>query len=111
MRLLAVEPPRRLAFTWNAPPDLPNVRGQRTMVIVEFEPVGEDQTRVTLRHIGWGSGPEWEQALRYFGSAWSDVVLPRFRYRVQHGPIDWAAPPKLEPVAASMIESMVVAGP
>ena len=37
MRVLAFEPPRRLAFTWNAPPTLPAIRGQRTMVVVELE--------------------------------------------------------------------------
>jgi uncharacterized protein YndB with AHSA1/START domain len=44
LRVLALEPGRRLAFTWNAPPSLPYTRAQRTMVSVEFEPVSPTRT-------------------------------------------------------------------
>jgi len=77
MRLLAVEPNRRLAFTWNAPATLPYARAQRTVVTVDFATVGKDSTRVTLRHIGWGTGPEWDEAIRYFEPAWNGFVNPR----------------------------------
>lgn len=104
MRLLAFEPNRRLAFTWNAPATLPYVRAQRTMVTVELTPVGNESTRVTLRHMGWGSGPEWDRALKYFEPAWNAFVMPSFKRRVEHGPIDWKALPKLEPVHKTAIE-------
>ena len=106
MRLLAVEPQRRLAFTWNAPASLPYARAQRTVVTVDFAPIGADSTRVTLRHIGWGSGPEWDAAIRYFEPAWNAFVMPMFRHRVAHGPINWAAPPKVEPVQVSAIQEL-----
>jgi uncharacterized protein YndB with AHSA1/START domain len=93
MRLLALEPGKMLSFTWNAPPHLPNVRKQRTHVVVRFEDGGEGRTRVTLRHDGWGEGEEWDRAFEYFDEAWNDVVLPRLRYRFSAGPVDWTDPP------------------
>ena len=95
MVVLAVQPQRMLAFTWNAPPSLPEVRGQRTHVVVRFFP-DEGRTRVTLFHDGWGSGGEWDKAFEYFQKAWKDVVLPRLKYRFEQGPIDWNHPPGIE---------------
>ncbi len=106
MRLLALEPNRRLAFTWNAPETLPYVRAQRTLVTIDITPVGRDSTRVVLRHIGWGSGPEWDQAISYFGPAWNGFVMPQFKYRVEHGPINWSSLPKLAPIHADPIEKL-----
>jgi uncharacterized protein YndB with AHSA1/START domain len=98
MRVLGYEPPRRLAFTWNAPPAIPAIRGQRTMVVVELEPAGPSRTRLLFTHLGWGRGPDWDRAYAYFDRAWGGVVLPRLRQRFEKGPIDWAAAP---PPAAS----------
>jgi uncharacterized protein YndB with AHSA1/START domain len=93
MIVLAVQTPRMLAFTWNAPPHLPQVRGQMTHVVVRLAPAGEDGTRVTLRHDGWGEGGEWDAAFAYFERAWKRTVLPRLQHRFAVGPIDWTAPP------------------
>ena len=96
MVVMAVQPERMLAFTWNAPPHLPSVRGQMTHVVVRlFESEGGG-TRVTLRHDGWGEGEEWEAAYQYFNRAWRDVVLPRLRYRFTSGPVDWSDPPAFD---------------
>ena len=95
VRLLAIQPKAMLSFTWNAPPELPVVRGQRTHVSVRFAALDSHRTRVTLRHDGWGHGGEWDQACAYFERAWQQVVLPRLRYRFVHGPIDWDRPPDL----------------
>jgi uncharacterized protein YndB with AHSA1/START domain len=110
MRLLAVEPNRRLAFTWNAPETLPYARNQRTVVIVDFTPVGSDSTTVTLRHLGWGTGPEWDEAITYFEPAWNNFVMASFKRRIEVGPIDWKAIPKLEPVQPTAIEYLTVSG-
>lgn len=56
MRFLALQAPRLLSFTWNAPPSLPEARAQRTVVIVRLEPAAGGHTRVTLHHVGWGDG-------------------------------------------------------
>lgn len=54
----------------NAPPSLPEVRAQRTVVIVRFKPVGDGETQVSMAHLGWGDGGQWDQAYAYFDEAW-----------------------------------------
>jgi uncharacterized protein YndB with AHSA1/START domain len=102
MRVLAYEPPRRLAFTWNAPPSIPTIRGQRTMVVVDLEPAGPARTRLVFTHLGWGRGADWDQAYAYFDRAWGAVVLPRLQRRFESGPIDWSAPPPPATSASSL---------
>ena len=103
MRVLAFEPPRRLAFTWNAPPSIPTIRGQRTMVVVELEPDTPARTRLRFTHLGWGEGADWDKAYEYFDHAWGGVVLPRLKQRFEKGPLDWsAAPAELPAVAKSL---------
>ncbi len=99
MHFLAIQPMQMLSFTWNAPPELPGVRGEMTHVVVRFYPLSAKSTRVTLKHDGWGSGGEWDQAFEYFERAWLKVVLPRLRYRFVVGPIDWAKPPGVADLA------------
>jgi uncharacterized protein YndB with AHSA1/START domain len=90
MRYMALQPRKMLSFDWNAPPSLPEVRGQRTFVVVRLEPVGERQTRVTLHHAGWGDGGEWDEAYAYFDRAWGNV-LGNLKKRFESGPVDWTA--------------------
>ena len=92
MVVMAVQPERMLAFTWNAPPHLPTVRGQMTHVVIRMFEMEAGETRVTLHHDGWGEGSEWDDAFQYFSGAWADVVLPRLRYRFESGPVDWSNP-------------------
>lgn len=88
MRFLALQPPRMLSFTWNAPPHLPQARQQRTAVVVRLQPVDDKTTRVTLHHSGWGDGGEWDQTYAYFDRAWTGV-LGNLKTRFETGPIDW----------------------
>ena len=79
-----------IAFTWNAPPHLPEARAQRTVVILRFAPEGEG-TRLSLSHLGWGSGGEWPKARAYFEKAWPNV-LKNLQTRFETGqPYDWSA--------------------
>ncbi len=94
-RVLAVQPEKLLSFTWNAPPSLPDVRGQYTHVSVRLEAVNEDETQLTFIHGGWGEGGQWDQAFEYFTAAWKRVVLPRLIYRFEQGPVDWENLPDL----------------
>jgi uncharacterized protein YndB with AHSA1/START domain len=89
MRYLALQPKRMLSFDWNAPPSLPVVRAQRTVVIVRFEPLGDRLTRVSLHHVGWGEGGEWDRAHAYFDRAWGQV-LANLKKRYETGPYDWS---------------------
>ena len=88
MRFLAVQEPSFFSFTWNAPPHLPQARKQRTVVLVRLKPEGEGRTRVTLRHLGWGDGGEWDKAYAYFDGAWGRV-LANLQQRFEKGPVDW----------------------
>jgi len=88
MRFLALQPKQMISFDWNAPPNLPQARTQRTFVVVRLQPLGERQTRVSLHHTGWGDGGEWDQAFSYFDRAWGNV-LANLKKRFDSGPIDW----------------------
>jgi uncharacterized protein YndB with AHSA1/START domain len=88
MRFMALQPKKMLSFDWNAPPSLPEVRKQRSFVVVRFEPVNERQTRVLLHHTGWGDGGEWDKAYAYFDRAWGHV-LSSLKQRFETGPKDW----------------------
>lgn len=94
-QVLAYQENRMLSFTWNAPPSLPSVRNQRTFVVVRFDELGPEQTRVVLRHYGWGDGGEWDKAFAYFTRAWNNFVMPMLKYRFATGPVDWNNPPDL----------------
>jgi hypothetical protein len=89
MRYMALQPKRMLSFDWNAPPSLPGARAQRTFVVVRFFPVDASHTRLTLHHVGWGDGGEWDQAYDYFSRAW-DTVMQRLKQRFETRPRDWS---------------------
>jgi len=83
MVVLALQPPVMLSFTWNAPPELPEARSQRTHVVVRLRELAAGETLVTLRHDGWGEGGEWDAAFEYFSRVWGGVVLARLRRRFE----------------------------
>lgn len=87
--ILAVEPETMLSFTWNAPPEHPEIRQQKTHVVVHLEGIDQTHTKVTLTHDGWGDGAEWQQVRNYFIRAWGEIVLPRLKQRFLTGPLDW----------------------
>jgi uncharacterized protein YndB with AHSA1/START domain len=92
LRILSFLPPEMLSFEWNAPPEFPAVRaGARTWVVLQLEPVTDEQTLVALTHLGWRAGGEWDQVFDYFLRAW-DIVLGRLSYRFAEKPLDWRAP-------------------
>jgi uncharacterized protein YndB with AHSA1/START domain len=89
MRYLALQPKRMLSFDWNAPLSLPEARAQRTFVVLRFFPVDAAHTRLTLHHVGWGDGGEWDQAYDNFVRAW-DIVLGHLKQRFETGRLDWS---------------------
>jgi uncharacterized protein YndB with AHSA1/START domain len=72
--ILAYDPERMLAFTWNAPPSFARERDLLTWVIVMLEPQERDATRVTLTHRGFGTDGAWPQVHAYFDRAWGSVL-------------------------------------
>jgi len=89
MRFMALQRPTMLSFDWNAPPSLPETRGQRTFVVVRLAAVDASSTRVTLHHTGWGAGGQWDQTYAYFDRAWGSV-LGNLKTRFETGPKDWS---------------------
>ncbi len=89
MRFMALQEPTMLSFDWNAPPSTPEVRKQRTFVIVRLASVDSNKTRVSLHHTGWGDGGEWDKAFAYFDSAWNGV-LANLQQSFSKGPVDWS---------------------
>lgn len=94
--ILSFQKDKMLSFTWNAPPELENVRNERTHVLLRFIPINGNETRLLFFQDGWGEGEEWEKAYDYFNHAWKKVVLPRLQYRFEVGPVDWKNPPQFK---------------
>ncbi len=88
MRIIGFQENKMLSFTWNAPPSLPEARKQRSIVIVRLISRGDDLTDVTIHHVGWGEGGEWDKAYEYFSKTWPKV-LKNLKVRFDTGPIDW----------------------
>jgi uncharacterized protein YndB with AHSA1/START domain len=96
-RVLAIQEKSLLSFTWDAPPQWPKIREQRTVVIIRLHKVEESKTLVTLTQTGWGSGAEWDEVFSYFGKAWGGFVLPNLKYSLEVKPVDWSDFPKNAP--------------
>lgn len=90
MRLLALQPMKMLSFDWNAPPSLPQVRAQRTLVVLRFAEVDAQHTRISLHHVGWGEGGQWDQAHAYFDRAWGQVLANLVKRWETGQPMDWS---------------------
>lgn len=90
MRYMALQKPTMVTFDWNAPPSLPEIRQQRTFVVVRLADLDGKATRVRLHHTGWGDGGQWDQTYAYFDRAWGKV-LGNLQKRFETGrPIDWS---------------------
>jgi uncharacterized protein YndB with AHSA1/START domain len=90
MKIIGFQEKKMLSFTWNAPPSLPEARKQRSVVIVRFIARGDALTDVTLHHVGWGEGGEWDKAFAYFSKSWPNV-LKNLQKRFDSGPVDWTS--------------------
>jgi uncharacterized protein YndB with AHSA1/START domain len=95
--ILAIEEKKMVSFTWDAPPQFPEIRKQRTLVTIRFYGTGKNETLVTLSHTGWGQGEDWTTVRNYFGSAWGGFVLPNLKYSLEVKPVDWSDFPKNAP--------------
>jgi uncharacterized protein YndB with AHSA1/START domain len=88
-RVLAFKEKEMLSFTWDAPPKYPELRKQRTVVVIRLEKSGDKKTKVILSHMGWGKGTDWDEVYNYFTAAWSTFVLPNLKYSLEVAPVDW----------------------
>ena len=70
----SVKPMEQLVFEWNSPPTIPTIRPLRTLVYLDFKPLPDNKTEVTLRNFGYGVGEEWDKTKAYFSRAWPAVM-------------------------------------
>ncbi|MCF8241963.1 MAG: SRPBCC domain-containing protein [Melioribacteraceae bacterium] len=104
--VLSHEPGKMFSFTWDSPPSLPTIRNhQRTVVLIRFQQLDENSTRVKFLQTGWGDGEEWDKCYEYFEKAWGTIVLARFRYRFENGPVDWKNLPNFSEFAVENLSS------
>ena len=73
-RILSFVPQKMLSFEWNAPPNFPNVRKEKTWCVLFFDKLDLNSTKIRFYHLGWQKGEEWDQVYDYFQKAW-DLVL------------------------------------
>lgn len=104
-RILTIQDKQMISFTWDAPPKYPEIRKQRTVVIIRFFKNGDSKTIVTLHQMGWGTGKEWDEVFNYFSATWATFVLPNLKYSLEVKPIDWSnfpnnVPKGLKPATA-----------
>lgn len=74
--VLSFIPEQMLAFTWNAPPSIPEIRdsGERTQVVVRFDATDDGKTRLRLQQHGFGESEPWQRYFEYFDRAWGFVL-------------------------------------
>ena len=58
-------------------------------MVVEMRPLDAYRTQVTVTHLGWKEGTEWNQAFVHFQRGWSEL-MNRLEKRFTDGPIDWS---------------------
>jgi uncharacterized protein YndB with AHSA1/START domain len=85
-QVLSFIPEKMLSFSWNAPPDFPVEREQKTFVVVEFEDLGDERTKVVLRHFFEREGGRWNEVYDYFVKAW-DIVMGKLKERFEEGSV------------------------
>lgn len=85
-KVIALEPLRRLAFTWKGPDQFASFMNQPeslTVVSVALE-TAEGGTRVLIEHTGWGEGDEWAKARSWHQRAW-EMVLDSLKAALESG--------------------------
>ncbi|MBU1700760.1 MAG: SRPBCC domain-containing protein [Candidatus Eisenbacteria bacterium] len=73
-QVLSFLPKEMLSFSWNAPPEYPEIRERRTRVILNFRQLQDGRIRVNLAHYGFDTGEKWDAVWNYFNIAWSHVM-------------------------------------
>jgi uncharacterized protein YndB with AHSA1/START domain len=88
LKILSFLREEMISFQWNAPPKYPEVRNGGTWVVVQIRAEGTGRTHVTVTHLGWKEGPEWDRAYVHFIRGWGGL-MKRLERRFTEGPINW----------------------
>jgi uncharacterized protein YndB with AHSA1/START domain/predicted enzyme related to lactoylglutathione lyase len=75
-KILSFLPGEFVSFSWNAPPQFPEVRNAdyKTWVVVGFKLISETETEVRITHTGWPIDDKWLPVYDYFDKAWDSVL-------------------------------------
>jgi uncharacterized protein YndB with AHSA1/START domain len=75
-RIITYLPERLLVFqNIQAPHELPNAdRFQKTVIVLQYEPLGPTRTRVTLSCTGWANDPESDRLYAFFREDNAEVL-------------------------------------
>lgn len=75
-KVLSYLPYQMLSFSWNAPPEHKEIRESKykTWVVVNLKSLSENQTEITLTHLGWLDDEKWIAVFDYFNTAWEMVL-------------------------------------
>ncbi len=75
-KVISYLPKEMFSFSWNAPPQFSDIRSgdHHTWVVVKLEPVNANRTKVTISHLGWLDGGDWNKVYDYFDKAWVAVL-------------------------------------
>src|SRR5262245_52334824 len=96
LKVLCYLPQEMLTFEWNAPPQFPRARTQRTWVVIRFAEVGDGTVRIRLSHAGFAERvaqhpdlkEEYEKVRDYFSKAWPSVFKHLREHFEQAGKTD-----------------------
>lgn len=73
---------------------------QKTVTMIELQPIDGNATRVTLTNAGYGAGAGFDDVYSHF--EWGDAyTLHELRDRFAKGPVDWASRRAKEKAAAA----------
>lgn len=82
-KILSFVPQKMLSFSWNAPPQFPIVRREKTWCVLFFDKLDLNSTLIKFYHLGWKEGEEWNQVYDYFQKAW-DYVLANLKKYIEN---------------------------
>lgn len=86
-KVLSFIPEKMLSVSWNAPPEFPEERNvSNPWIILEFDELTPDRTKVTLTHVGWGNGGNWNEIYNYFDKVW-DIVFNSLKAKFSGGSV------------------------
>lgn len=75
-KVLSFLPGKYFSFSWIAPPQFEELRKSehKTWVVVSFEAIADNQTEVTLTHLGWPNDDRWMPVFDYFSKGWTQIL-------------------------------------
>lgn len=59
LKILSYVQQEMLSFEWRAPPEFSESRKEKSRVVVQLDEIGRKKVRVTLSHLSWKEGGDW----------------------------------------------------